>query len=56
MDAEKLELDQTFDTIVSFENIEHLGNPEMFLEKAKKNIKKRWAFDYFYPKCKICFN
>ncbi len=38
--AEKIELaDASVDTIVSFETIEHLGNPEKFLSEAKRILR-----------------
>jgi SAM-dependent methyltransferase len=39
-DAQKLDLDEKFDTIVAGELIEHLSNPGQFLEAAKRLLNK----------------
>ena len=39
-DAQKLDLDEKFDTIVAGELIEHLSNPGQFLESAKRLLNK----------------
>lgn len=39
--AEKLNLNQNFDAIVSFETIEHLNKPKKFLEGSFKTLKKK---------------
>jgi 2-polyprenyl-3-methyl-5-hydroxy-6-metoxy-1,4-benzoquinol methylase len=36
IDLEKERWDERYDVIVSFETIEHLGNPEFFLENARR--------------------
>jgi 2-polyprenyl-3-methyl-5-hydroxy-6-metoxy-1,4-benzoquinol methylase len=38
-DAQNLDLDYSFDTIVSFETIEHIPNPELFLKKVYNLLK-----------------
>jgi 2-polyprenyl-3-methyl-5-hydroxy-6-metoxy-1,4-benzoquinol methylase len=38
--AEMFTTDLTFDSIISFETIEHLKSPKLFLEGAKKSMKK----------------
>lgn len=37
-------LEDTFDVVVSFETIEHLHNPEIFLEKVKSKLKNNGFF------------
>lgn len=39
IDLEKESWDKTYDVIVSFETIEHLANPEFFLENARRTAK-----------------
>lgn len=39
-DAETMDLDQKFDTIVAGEVIEHLANPGMFLQRAASHLSK----------------
>ena len=39
MDAEKISLDEKYDTIVAGELIEHLSNPGLFLDRALMHLK-----------------
>lgn len=39
MDAETFDLNEKFDTIVAGELIEHLSNPGLFLDQARKHLK-----------------
>jgi 2-polyprenyl-3-methyl-5-hydroxy-6-metoxy-1,4-benzoquinol methylase len=44
MDVEKMSFDSKFDVIISFENIEHIENPGIFLDKARFHLDPRGVF------------
>lgn len=53
-DAQNLELDKRFDSIVSFETIEHIPYPELFLNKIYKLLKQEGKIICSVPNEEVC--
>lgn len=54
--AEQFQVDNKFDVVVSFETIEHLVNPEVFLLQAKKNLNENGELFISTPISSISLN